>query len=118
MRRISRRRARRGAQGLLDLLDSLTAKLRTEANAETSAEPEPGTHRYNLKPGMPLRFLTQDLPFEILEHLLSCMEQQVAFSDRTLLTALAKDVQIIRVEKEHLGTMAQEEQRSVIQRED
>ena len=64
---------------------------------------------------MPLRFLTQDLPFDILEHLLSCMEQQVAFSDRTLLTALAKDVQIIRVEKGHLGTMVQEEQRSVIQ---
>jgi hypothetical protein len=64
---------------------------------------------------MPLRFLTQDLPFDILEHLLSCMEQKVAFSDRTLLTALARDVKIIRVEKAHLGAVAQEEERSIIQ---
>ncbi len=103
------------SQGLLDLLDALTAKARGTVEAVTSAEPAPGVHRYALKPGMPLRFLTQELPFDILEHLLSCMEQQVAFSDRTLLTALAKDVQIIRVEKTHLAATAQEEQRSIIQ---
>ncbi len=103
------------SQGLLDLLDALTAKARNEAEAAPSAEPEPGIHRHSLKQGMPLRFLTQDLPFDILDHLLSCMEQQVAFSDRTILTALAKDVQIIRVEKTHLGTLVQEEQRSIIQ---
>ncbi len=63
---------------------------------------------------MPLRFLTQELPLDILEHLLTCMEQQVAFDNRALLTALAKDVQIIRIEKTHFAN-AQEEHRSIIQ---
>lgn len=100
------------SQGLLDLLDALTAKARDEIKAE--AEAAPGVHRYLLKQGMPLRFLTQELPLDILEHLLSCMEQQVAFDNRALLTALAKDVQIIRIEKAHFVN-AQEEQRSIIQ---
>jgi len=100
------------SQGLLDLLDALTAKARGGIMAE--AEADPGTHRYHLKPGMPLRFLTQELPLDILEHLLTCMEQQVAFDNRALLTALAKDVQIIRIEKAHFAN-AQEEQRSIIQ---
>jgi superfamily II DNA or RNA helicase len=100
------------SQGLLDLLDSLTAKARGEIVPE--AEASPGVHRYLLKQGMPLRFLTQELPLDILEHLLSCMEQQVAFDNRALLTALAKDVQIIRIEKTHFAN-AQEEQRSIIQ---
>lgn len=103
------------SQGLLDLLDALTTKARNEAETATSAEPAPDVHRYPLRQGMPLRFLTQDLPFDILEHLLSCMEQQVAFSDRTLLTALAKDVQIIRVETTILSNAVREEERSIIQ---
>jgi hypothetical protein len=100
------------SQGLLDLLDALTAKARGEITPE--AEVAPGMHRYLLKQGVPLRFLTQELPLDILEHLLSCMEQQVAFDNRALLTALAKDVQIIRIEKAHFAN-AQEEQRSIIQ---
>jgi superfamily II DNA or RNA helicase len=100
------------SQGLLDLLDALTAKTRAEIAPE--AEAAPGVHRYPLKQGMPLRFLTQELPLDILEHLLTCMEQQVAFDNRALLTALAKDVQIIRIEKAHFAN-AQEEQRSIIQ---
>ncbi len=103
------------SQGLLDLLDALTAEVRNDAEVTPSTEPAPGVYRHQLRPGMPLRFLTQDLPFDILEHLLSCMEQQVAFSDRTLLTALAKDVQIIRVEKTHLAGKVGEEERSIIQ---
>ena len=99
-------------QGLLDLLEELAAKVRTDAVSE--AEAAPGVHRYPLKAGMPLRFLTQELPLDILEHLLTCMEQQVAFDNRALLTALAKDVQIIRVEKTHFAN-AQEEHRSIIQ---
>jgi superfamily II DNA or RNA helicase len=100
------------SQGLLDLLDALTAKARGEITPE--AEAAPGVHRYLLKQGMPLRFLTQELPLDILEHLLTCMEQQVAFDNRALLTALAKDVQIIRIEKAHFANI-QEEQRSIIQ---
>lgn len=100
------------SQGLLDLLDALTAKARDGIAPETKAAP--GMHRYPLKPGMPLRFLTQELPLDILEHLLTCMEQQVAFDNRALLTALAKDVQIIRIEKSHFANV-QEEQRSMIQ---
>lgn len=103
------------SQGLLDLLDALTTKELDEKEFATSAEPAPGVHRYPLRQGVPLRFLTQDLPFDILEHLLSCMEQQVAFSDRTLLTALAKDVQIIRVETTILSNAVREEERSIIQ---
>lgn len=103
--------ARARNQGLLDLLESLSTKTRREASA--SAEPAPGTHRYVLKQGVPLRFLTQELPLE-LEHLLSCMEQQVAFNDGALLAALAKDVQVIRIEKTHLSHL-EEETRSVIQ---
>jgi superfamily II DNA or RNA helicase len=101
-----------GSQGLLDLLDALTAKARGEI--APVAEASPGVHRYPLKQGMPLRFLTQELPLDILEHLLTCMEQQVAFDNRALLTALAKDVQIIRIEKAHFVD-AQEEKRSIIQ---
>jgi superfamily II DNA or RNA helicase len=100
------------SQGLLDLLDALTAKARGEIAPEPEASP--GVHRYLLKQGMPLRFLTQELPLDILEHLLTCMEQQVAFDNRALLTALAKDVHIIRIEKAHFVN-AQEEQRSIIQ---
>jgi hypothetical protein len=93
-------------------LDALTAKARGEI--APAAEASPGMHRYPLKQGMPLRFLTQELPLDILEHLLTCMEQQVAFDNRALLTALAKDVQIIRIEKAHFVD-AQEEKRSIIQ---
>ena len=100
------------SQGLLDLLDGLAAAARREPTA-TAAEPAPGVHRYPLRPGMPLRFLTQDLPLDILEQLLACMEQQVGFSDRELLAALARDVQVIRIEQTHLATA--EEQRSVVQ---
>lgn len=97
------------------LLESLTVKARSAAGAVADAGPAVGTHRYLLKPGMPLRFLTQELPFDILEHLLACIEQQVAFTDRTLLTALAKDVQIIRIEQTRFSAAVGEEKRSMIQ---
>jgi superfamily II DNA or RNA helicase len=99
------------SQGLLDLLDSLAAKVRGGMAPTESVSPD--LHRYHLKAGMPLRFLTQELPLDILEHLLSCMEQQVAFDNRALLTALAKDVQIIRIDKLHFAN-AREEERSFI----
>jgi type III restriction enzyme len=102
------------SQGLLELLDALTAKGRDRLEIST-IDPAPGIHRYLLKPGVPLRFLTQEIPLDILEHLLACMEQQVAFSDRTLLTALAKDVQIIRIEQSHFSAVVGEEKRSIIQ---
>lgn len=107
--------AKAKSQGVLDLLESLTVKARSAACAVADAGPATGTHRYLLKPGMPLRFLTQELPFDILEHLLACIEQQVAFTDRTLLTALAKDVQIIRIEQTHFSAAVGEEKRSMIQ---
>ncbi|MEI6653340.1 MAG: hypothetical protein WCP45_01115 [Verrucomicrobiota bacterium] len=98
------------SQGLLDLLDSLT---RREAAANTQPASESSTsHRYALREVAPLRFLTQELPLEV-DDLLGCMEQQIPFNDRALLTALAKDVQIIRIEKSHLGAL-EEEQRSII----
>ncbi len=100
------------SQGLLDLLEALTAKARDADDSETT--PTPGIHRYALKPGVPLRFLTQELPLDDLDHLLTCMEQQVAFQDGTLLAALAKDVQIIRIEKSHFANV-EEESRSIIQ---
>ena len=61
---------------------------------------------------MPLRFLTQELPMEMTD-LLTCIEQQVAFNDRALLAALAKDVQIIRIERGHFSGVG-EENRSII----
>lgn len=100
------------SQGLLDLLDALSARVRDGIAPE--AEAGQGVHRYPLKQGMPIRFLTQELPLDILEHLLTCMEQQVAFDNRALLTALAKDVQIIRIERAHF-TGVQDEHRSIIQ---
>jgi superfamily II DNA or RNA helicase len=99
------------SQGLLDLLDALTAKVRDAI--EPDAVSAPGIHRYALKPGVPLRFLTQELPLDDLDHLLTCMEQQVAFQDGTLLAALAKDVQIIRIEKSHFAQV-EEESRSIM----
>lgn len=99
------------SQALLDLLGAMAAKVR--GGSVPSEEASPDVHRYHLKAGMPLRFLTQELPVDILEHLLSCMEQQVAFDNRALLTALAKDVQIIRIDKLHFAN-AREEERSYI----
>jgi superfamily II DNA or RNA helicase len=99
------------SQALLDLLGAMAAKVRGGAAPPDEAAPD--VHRYHLKAGMPLRFLTQELPVDILEHLLSCMEQQVAFDNRALLTALAKDVQIIRIDKLHFAS-AREEERSYI----
>ena len=96
---------------MLDLLETLTAKPAGEnPPAEKAA---PGLHRYPLKQGMPLRFLTQELPLDILDHLLSCMEQQVAFNDGTLLAAWRRTC-IIRIEKTHFAGV-REEQRSIIQ---
>jgi hypothetical protein len=95
---------------MLELLDSLS---RQEPKGDKpSTEPVAGVHRYDLKPGMPLRFLTQELPLEVAD-LLACIEQQVSFDDRALLTALAKDVQIIRIERGHFSGVA-EDQRSTI----
>ena len=98
------------SQAVLDLLEELTRQDPKSGKATT--EPLSGAHRYPLKPGMPLRFLTQELPLEMAD-LLGCIEQQVAFSDRSLLTALAKDVQIIRIERGHFSGVAEEE-RSII----
>jgi superfamily II DNA or RNA helicase len=98
------------SQAVLDLLEELTWQ--DPKSGKASAEPSSGVHRYPLKPGMPLRFLTQELPLEMTD-LLGCIEQQVAFSDRSLLTALAKDVQIIRIERGHFSGVAEEE-RSII----
>ncbi len=98
------------SQAVLDLLEELTRQ--DSKSTKATAEPLRGAHRYPLKPGMPLRFLTQELPLEMAD-LLGCIEQQVAFSDRSLLTALAKDVQIIRIERGHFSGVAEEE-RSII----
>lgn len=98
------------SQVLMELLETL-GRQESKAGA-VSAEVPTAEYRYPLKAGMPLRFLTQELPMEVGE-LLACIEQQVAFDDRALLTALAKDVQIIRIEKGHFGSVA-EEQRSTI----
>jgi type III restriction enzyme len=85
------------SQGFWDLLDGLQANPTQE---EESANPPPSDkHRYALKPGSPLRFLTQELPVDILENLLLCMEQQVAFNNTAILTALAQDVEITRIEQ-------------------
>ena len=99
------------SQGLLDLLDGLAAKAQDEQTAG-AAPTATNARRYPLRDGVPLRFLTQELPFEV-EHLLVCMEQQVSFNDRALLNALAQDVQVIRIEQTHLEVG--EERRSVMQ---
>lgn len=99
------------SQAVLDLLDALTPQ---EPRSDKGAtEPTAGNFRYPLKPGMPLRFMTQELPMEVAD-LLACIEQQVAFNDRALLTALAKDVQIIRIEKGHFTGPLNDEHRSII----
>ncbi|MEI7911873.1 MAG: DEAD/DEAH box helicase family protein [Verrucomicrobiota bacterium] len=96
-------------QRLLPFLDALTRK----ENQESQQAGETGAaYRYPLKEGSPLRFLTQELPLEVGD-LLACMEQQISFNDGALLTALAKDVQIIRIEKSHFDRLA-EDQRSNI----
>ena len=98
------------SQVMLELLDALS---RQEPRGDKQAsEPVAGVHRYELKSGMPLRFLTQELPLEVAD-LLACIEQQVSFNDRALLAALAKDVQIIRIERGHFSGVA-EDQRSTI----
>ncbi len=97
------------SQGLLDLLDALTQKENSNKQPTSGTE---AAYRYPLKDGAPLRFFTQELPFEVAD-LLACMEQQISFNDRELLTALAKDVQIIRIEKSHFDHLA-EDQRSTI----
>lgn len=98
------------SQAVLDLLEELTRQ--EPKDGKPAAEQAAGRHRYELKPGMPLRFLTQELPMEVAE-LLGCIEQQVAFNDAALLAALAKDVQIIRIERGHFSGV-EEEQRSII----
>ncbi|MCX6874041.1 MAG: DNA/RNA helicase, partial [Verrucomicrobia bacterium] len=97
------------SQGLLELLDGLTKQ--AEAGMPAACESETA-YSYPLRPGSPLRFRTQELPLEVAD-LLACMEQQISFNDRELLTALAKDVQIIRIEKSHFGQVA-EDRRSTI----
>ncbi len=99
------------SQGFLDLLDGLSVNPTQDGETENAAPPASG-HRYDLKPGAPLRFITQELPVDIIEKLLGCMEQQVAFDDGAMLAALAKDVQVIRVEQSHLSEG--EEKRSLI----
>ena len=99
------------SQAVLDLLEAMT---RQDSKSEKGGtESGAALHCYPLKPGMPLRFMTQELPMEVAD-LLACIEQQVAFNDRALLTALAKDVQIIRIEKGHFSSVINEEHRSII----
>ena len=60
------------SQAVLDLLDALTPQ---EPRSDKGAtEPTAGNFRYPLKPGMPLRFMTQELPMEVAD-LLACIEQ-------------------------------------------
>jgi superfamily II DNA or RNA helicase len=99
------------SQELLDLLDGLTVNP-SKDDAEENSPPPVSSHRYDLRPGSPLRFMTQELPLDIIERLMECMEQQVAFSDRAMLVALAQDVQVIRVEQTHL--VEGEEKRSLM----
>lgn len=94
----------------MELLETLTRQ--EPKSGKCPAEPVAGVYRYPLRPDMPLRFMTQELPLEVAD-LLACIEQQVSFNDRALLTALAKDVQIIRIERGHFLGVA-EEQRSII----
>jgi superfamily II DNA or RNA helicase len=91
---------RNESQGFWELLDGFQVSATQEE--DSGAEQASDKHRYDLKPGSPLRFLTQELPVDILENLLLCMEQQVAFNDSSMLAALAQDVQVIRVELTHL----------------
>ena len=95
------------SQALIDLLGDLTRKEESkqpEQDEETPAEP----HVYKLKDGSPLRFITQELPLEVND-LLTCIEQQVGFNDSDLLKALAKEVQIIRIEKAHFTDLKEDE---------
>lgn len=59
---------------------------------------------YPLKPGMPLRFMTQELPLEV-DDLLACVEQQINFDNDALITALGSQTEVIRVEKEIFGKL-------------
>lgn len=98
------------SQGFWDLLDGFQVNSSQE---EESANPPPNDkHRYILKSGSPLRFLTQELPVDILENLLLCMEQQVAFNNTAILTALAQDVEITRIEQTLL-TDGEEQRKSI-----
>jgi type III restriction enzyme len=99
------------SQAVLDLLEEMT---RQDFNGgKGNAEDTAAAYRYALKTGIPLRFMTQELPMEFAD-LLTCIEQQVAFNDRALLAALAKDVQIIRIEKGHFTGTVNDEHRSTI----
>lgn len=102
-------------QAVLELLDQLASRAGTNAaQTDVTADPDPGAYRYERRADTPLRFRTQEMPLEI-DGILDCIEQQISFDDGKLLQGLAKDVQIIRIEKGHFGDKLAEEQRSFIQ---
>ena len=99
---------------MLDLLEQIASHPPPESGGTGTATAPAATHRYELRKGMPLRFLTQEMPLEV-DGILDCIEQQIPFDDSKLLHGLARDVQIIRIEKSHLHANAGEETRSFIQ---
>lgn len=103
------------SQGMLELLNEVAQKARDGQETEPAAEGGSPTsvHRYELKKGSPMRFFTQELPLEI-DDLLDCIEQQVSLDDKKLLTALSKDVEIFRVEREHFGGKVEESSSRVV----
>ena len=97
------------SEGMLDFLDGLTRKPTDQTGAEEGASTDqPSRHRYERKKEAPVRFLTQELPLEI-DDLLDCIEQQIGFDDKKLLKALAKNVEIIRIERSHFGEFKEEQ---------
>lgn len=104
---------------MLELLDQIAVHTSPQASggaSATGAASPSASYRYELRKGSPLRFLTQEMPLEV-DGILECIGQQVRFDDAALLQGLARDVQIIRVEKGHfgVGTTTKEETRSMIQ---
>lgn len=98
-------------QDILDLLSGMIPSPKP-INPEDEASVEVTGFRYALRPGSPTHFLTQELPLEVND-LLACMEQQIGFNDAALLAALAKDVQIIRIDRGHFENI-KEDERSII----
>jgi len=101
------------SQAMLDLLDQVAAATKAEDAVGKAPKSATEGHRYTLKKDAPLRFMTQELPMEI-DGLLDCIEQQVKLDDGKLLQGLASDVQIIRIERGHFGTVVAEDERSII----
>lgn len=95
-----------GAQSMLELLGGLSLKANPADEESGEAKPKE-MHVYHRKEDAPLRFRTQELPLEV-EGLLTCIEQQVGFDDRSLIMGLAKDTEIIRIEKEIFKTLGEE----------